>query len=248
VIALGDSHAIGYQSLFSGYVMSTGATVTVYTNAGCPFVSLHAESQECRAHSAAALDDMLGRMARDTVVFLPSLRMPRFVEQAERFDDVIVEAAIFSEVAARARRRAVTEAMPVMQRIRASGAKVVFEAPKPIFKSPPFRCANAYTATNPICTSGSAISREALMRLRQPVVDAMRTIEAAVPGVSIWDPFPELCPSGGSCHSYRAGRPLFFDGDHVSGYGGLLLVPGFVAHVRNVSGSSNAAVTTAKVK
>jgi hypothetical protein len=37
---------------------------------------------------------------------------------------------------------------------------------------------------------------------------------------------PELCP-GETCHAVRDGRPLFFDGDHLSSLGNRLLVPSF---------------------
>ena len=43
--------------------------------------------------------------------------------------------------------------------------------------------------------------------------------------LTIWDPFPILCASD-PCRAFDpAGRPLFFDGDHLSGHGNDLVYP-----------------------
>jgi peptidoglycan/LPS O-acetylase OafA/YrhL len=45
-------------------------------------------------------------------------------------------------------------------------------------------------------------------------------------GVQILDPSPYLC-SDGRCHGMRAGRPMYFDDDHISEYGNAVLAPMF---------------------
>jgi lysophospholipase L1-like esterase len=41
---------------------------------------------------------------------------------------------------------------------------------------------------------------------------------------SIWDPFPILCPPAETqCPAYNDNKPLYFDGDHLSGYANQVL-------------------------
>jgi hypothetical protein len=79
--------------------------------------------------------------------------------------------------------------------------------------------------------------REFLERLRAPVLESYLRIEAAVPGVTVWDPFPTLCPPGPTCDAIRDGRPLFFDGDHLSGYANRVLAPDFGRHLEQLAAS-----------
>lgn len=51
-----------------------------------------------------------------------------------------------------------------------------------------------------------------------------------LPSVRIWDPFPVLCPTE-RCSAARAGRPLFFDGDHLSAYANGLVYPSFLSTI-----------------
>jgi peptidoglycan/LPS O-acetylase OafA/YrhL len=45
-------------------------------------------------------------------------------------------------------------------------------------------------------------------------------------GVKILDPLPFLCAEG-RCHGAKAGRPLYFDDDHLNEYGAAMLAPMF---------------------
>ncbi|CAK0769943.1 hypothetical protein CCP4SC76_5240027 [Gammaproteobacteria bacterium] len=233
VFAIGDSHAIGYAGLYKEYVMETGAPVSVYNDGGCPFLSLkpEEESEKCRADAKAALEDMLGRIRPGDVVFLSSLRLPRLCDQWIRFSDSQAKEMFFSGWAA-ARARAVTAAEGVLRQFHAKGAYVVLEAPTPVFRSPTFRCVETYNRTNPICRDGTEIDRKEVEQLREPILSAFGHLASVVPNVGIWDPFPVLCPPGPVCSAFsRDGRPLFFDGDHVSGYGNHMLLPSFRAFV-----------------
>ena len=68
------------------------------------------------------------------------------------------------------------------------------------------------------------MSREFLANYRLPVMQALESLATKVPGMLIWDPFNTLCP-GQVCETSTSNRPLFFDGDHLSGYGDQVLVP-----------------------
>jgi hypothetical protein len=50
----------------------------------------------------------------------------------------------------------------------------------------------------------------------------------------VWDAFPVLCPDD-ICRTEKDGRPLFFDGDHLSAYGNLVIYPSFKATVMNLN-------------
>jgi hypothetical protein len=78
------------------------------------------------------------------------------------------------------------------------------------------------------------------------MLGAIRSLSGQVPGSHVWDPFPVLCPEGAECNGFVDGKPLFFDGDHLSGFANRLLLPSFTQAVRqmqSVAGSSTAAAT-----
>lgn len=241
VFAIGDSHAMAFGSLFAMYAMQTGAPVALYNNGGCPFLSLQPWREadaHCQASTASALDDMLTRLRPGDVVFLPSLRMPRFVDQFAVMSPGSVDDQLFGVEKSKARDDAVLAAADTIRRLSAAGAHVVIEAPDLVLKSPAFRCADPWTHGNPICAGGMTVERDEFERLRAPVLAAVDRLASSVPGTSVFDPFPLICPPGRLCEAYRDGRPLFFDGDHLSGYANRLLLPAFVEAMRAASPGS----------
>jgi len=105
------------------------------------------------------------------------------------------------------------------------------EAPTPVFPAPAFRCADWFDRANPICTGGTMINRAQMDQLRAPVLAVFASFMRQVAGVYVWDPLPPLCP-GQVCSASQSGRPLFFDGDHLSAHGDLLLLPDFLRFIR----------------
>jgi peptidoglycan/LPS O-acetylase OafA/YrhL len=234
IFAIGDSHALAFVGLYKRYSLQTGASVTLYINGGCPFLSLKASEDTpiCRASAQASLADILTKVKPGDVLFLPSLRLPRFVDQYVRYDDSVVYGQIFSEQAVHERDNAVAKGKAILDEFVAKGVHVVLEAPMPVFKSPTFRCAERYNKLNPICRDGSKVQRDELERLRQPIVTSLNELAKTSPSdVRVWDPFPVLCPHP-TCYALDGKRPLFFDADHVSGYGNSLLVPSFIQFVQ----------------
>ncbi|PZQ39208.1 MAG: acyltransferase, partial [Ectopseudomonas oleovorans] len=116
------------------------------------------------------------------------------------------------------------------------GVHVVFEAPKPLFKAPPFRCADWFNRNNPICAQGLEMPRQQLQDYRQPVLTAFADIQRQLPNIGIWDPFPILCP-GETCSAWHDARPLFLDADHISGYGNSRLLADFSTYMNTRLGS-----------
>jgi hypothetical protein len=58
-------------------------------------------------------------------------------------------------------------------------------------------------------------------------MSSMQEIANEMDRVLIWDPFPVLCPTE-TCSAFKDRRPLFFDGDHFSAFGNLVLYPAFL--------------------
>jgi len=122
-------------------------------------------------------------------------------------------------------RREATEAARLwLQQLSDAELEVVFVAPTPVFKAPAFRCADWFNRTNPICVGDNQQPRSELEALRAPILESMSAFSQTFRNVRVWDPFPTLCPDE-VCHTHLGGRPLFFDGDHLSGYGNLVLYP-----------------------
>jgi hypothetical protein len=51
-------------------------------------------------------------------------------------------------------------------------------------------------------------------------------LQAEVPKLELWDPFPILCPSD-PCNAYHGEVPLFLDYNHISRFGAERVYPGF---------------------
>ena len=236
VFVIGDSHTMAYTSMLTEYVVQTGASVLLYNNGGCPFLSLQPEREggACPANAAAASSDMLQRAQAGDVLFLPSLRLARFSNQFAATEEKRTWDAMTGSDALARRRAAEAPAIAALQPLIAKGMRVVLEAPKPVFRAPPFRCADWFNRGNPICQPGLSMPRETLERFRRPVLDGFDRIAAALPAVSVWDPLPILCP-GSTCEVQHEARPLYFDGDHLSAYGSRLLLPHFERYLATVT-------------
>ena len=174
---------------------------------------------------AATADIQRGAKSGDSIFFV-SLRLWRFTDQWAKFNETEVLAKANSDTAKTWVRQARAEAPEWLTPLSAPGVRILFEAPKPIFKSPTFRCTDWFNAANPICRGGITQPRAALEALRAPMLASMRELAARNSAINIWDPFPVLCP-GETCSAVVDGKPLFFDGDHLSAHGNMVLYPGF---------------------
>jgi peptidoglycan/LPS O-acetylase OafA/YrhL len=226
VTAIGDSHALAFVSMFTNYVVRTGAPVSIYDNGGCGALTLQPgreSSAHCRSSFEAAMARMTGDLREGDVVFLPSLRMSRTVDQWGVLEPVARTPA------------GMIEARRTISQLRATGARVVLLAPNLLLNVPLFRCADPWTSSQQICSRGDTVDRGEFETRRKPMLDALQAIASADDGVSVFDPFPILCPTGPTCYGFRDRRPLFFDGDHLSGYGNRILLPSFIEAMKEAS-------------
>jgi len=229
LFVVGDSHAAAYSTDLSHLVKDEPElTVRVYLRAGCAFLSLMTPSGQSPSHCAAFAEavktEVRNRAAAGDVIFLPSLRLRRFADQFVVFDDAVAAEKMNGPAAQAARRGAIDEAEVWLGELAASGGEIVFEAPKPVFRAPPFRCSDWFNQANPICAAGLTMSRASLLAYRAPVMQGMEHLVQKVAHVSVWDPMPILCPDA-ECLVRREGRPMFFDADHLSGFGNDVLYP-----------------------
>ena len=227
LFVIGDSHAFAYETMLRRLVLDTGARVDLMSAGGCGVLNLvEDESATCRAFQDIAIGAVLAAAAPGDVVFLPALRVPRIADQFTVPGEAAARARVASPGTAELRQQQEAGFAALFHRLAARGAIVILEAPLPIFAAPAFRCADWFNRTNPICAGGLAMPRATIDALRAPVLETFARLATGLPGLRLWDPLPELCP-GETCHAASDGRPLFFDGDHLSGYGNLRLLPSF---------------------
>ncbi len=228
IFVIGDSHAAAYLAMLKDVVLRSGATVTLYGVGGCSFIDLRdTPSPGCAAFGQAAVADVLAGLRPGDVVFLPSLRIPRIADQFTIYGLAAAQTQMASAATQAARAQGEQAALPILHQFAAAGARIVFEAPTPVFPAPAFRCADWYDRNNPIC-AGTTIPRQTILDLRAPVMEGYTDLAKTVPDLTVWDPLQMICPDE-TCDEFAGGHPLFFDGDHLSGYADRRLAPAFLA-------------------
>ena len=204
-----------------------GFFVSLYTLPGCSFFDFHVPSRlfkrSCGEFTHATENSIKESAHPGDFLFLPSLRLARYFDQwgGQQQPQLASEAD---------GKEAVQEAVDFIWEARNRGLKIILEGPLPLFKAPPFRCSDWFNHMNSICGRGFTISRAEIDLKRSGIMEVEATIANAVPGVSIWDPVSVLCNEG-TCHAFDHGKPVFFDADHLSGYGNTVLYKSFRSHL-----------------
>ena len=221
----GDSHTLALSRLLQRYALSSGRQVRLYVVVKCPYLGLaHPAAMDppnCRGFQALATQALAAALRPGDTLLLPSLRLPRFTDQ---WGDIADPEPPGDPAALRV--LAEQEAATTTRRLTATGARLVFMAPGPVFRSPPFRCADWFNASNPVCAHGLTIDREEVETLRAPAMASIHRLMAANAEVGVWDTLPILCP-GTRCSAFDGTKPLYFDADHLSGHGDDVLEPAF---------------------
>jgi peptidoglycan/LPS O-acetylase OafA/YrhL len=227
LFVIGDSHASAYANMVHLAAQRVGASVGMFSRFGCPLANLLVPvtdaSAPCRHIEADVIAYLQANARPGDIVFIASLRVAKlgnvvvgaFDRDAQQSDE-------------RKRQAALAEAARFIRKLQAMNLHVLLDAPKPVFRAPPFRCSDWFNRSNPACEGGFDVSRDFLLERRQPAMASLQDL-ARLEGVHVWDPFPILCPGAATCSAFRGTTPVFFDGDHLSGYGGRLLVASFSA-------------------
>ncbi len=220
---VGDSHAGAYARMLDGIARRTGQRVIIRELRGCGVVTLHQPIQACGEAATATLKTLAAEVKEGDTVFLPSLRLPRYFDQgADGIQDAEDQMRQWVKSSDVALWRARTDLAPLAAR----NVHIIFELPKPLFKAPAYRCADWFNARNEVCRGGFETGKAEIEALRAPVLAMAKQLAANMPQLTLWDPLPVLCPMT-PCRAFRSDAPLFFDADHLSGVGNMLLVQSF---------------------
>jgi peptidoglycan/LPS O-acetylase OafA/YrhL len=237
LLVAGDSHAFAYGTTFQMLREATGLEVVQLDTGGCAVLDLLSPIPDgCREPVARALQEIARRARPGDVVFLPARRTLRLGDQwagtpeSELGEDL-------ARVARPDHRRGVdAEAADVVAGLSSRGVTILFDAPKPVFPAPAFRCSDWFNRSNPVCVPGLAIRRGDLDPLQDAARVSLERLRRSFATVEVWDVTPTLCPED-PCSAIQAGLPVFFDGDHLTAHGNRLLYVD-LAHVLEAAWSS----------
>ncbi|MHC8413579.1 acyltransferase family protein [Pseudomonas sp. Hz4] len=234
LFVIGDSHAAAYRTMLSLASQQLGIKVVEYERGGCAVVNLITPDPQgaCTRSREKALRNIEARANPGDIVFLASLRMPELAgrEWARGEEEVFNE--VLAEFTPEQIEGAQASAEAVLTRLMAARVQVLIDAPKPLFKAPPYRCSDWFNQMNPICKPGFTMEREQLEQLRAPQMALIDRLTRQYPMLQVWDPLPLLCP-GRTCSAFDDDKPLFRDADHLSGYGNRVLAPTFTQALLN---------------
>jgi len=223
MLVAGDSHALAYATAFQMLREATGLEVVPVATGGCAVLSLlEPTPEDCRAPLAAALEEIEGAARPGDVLFLPARRTVRLGDQWAGAPEHVVAEAVARAAHPEIRRAVDEEADRLARRLTGLGVTLLFDAPKPVFPAPAFRCLDPFNRSNPVCRPGLMVRLETLRLLQAEPRSSLARLQAVYPDVHVWDPTPVLCPSD-PCSALREGLPVFFDGDHLSAHGNRLL-------------------------
>jgi peptidoglycan/LPS O-acetylase OafA/YrhL len=228
LFVIGDSHAGAYKLMTNIAADRLGAKIYLKNFSGCPLAKLIESSGSnpvCANIERDVVEFLQNEGKPGDIVFLASLRLHRFGDQWSGFQIGQVLARSTSREQGEVNKKALVEAKALIQQLQAMGLHVLIDAPKPIFFSPPFRCSDWFNERNPVCTAGFTVGREFLLKYREPTMAQIEQLRKEL-GVHIWDPFPILCANE-KCSAFDSGKPIFSDGDHLSGHGNRLLADSF---------------------
>lgn len=238
LFVVGDSHALAYRHMLEQLSAEQGRRVTLLPTLGCSYLDMkdalnESTDPQCFRVARDVLRTVLAQASPGDIVFLSSLRLPRLVElggarrsvpaganglHGDPFEHTVQELEGLG--------RAMSDAPRWIEPLLAAGLHIVLEAPKPLYQSHPFACVEWWNRWNPECSAGLRVRRLDMERYRAPVMNALSQLALEYPQVTVWDPLPALC-DGETCSAMRGSRPMFFDADHLSPYGNLVLLPAF---------------------
>lgn len=234
MFVLGDSHTGAYSTMLGMLEKEHGATVRQFSKGGCAVANLLTDSSpECARFIEESIAAIKTQAKPGDIVFLASLRMNRLSDQWSTFEDSEVAQKQYGASSQANRAIALLQAERIIEAFEASALTVVIDAPKPVFKSPPFRCSDWFNSQNPVCKAGHQMSRAFLLQHRQPVMASLTELNNKHPKLVVWDPFPVLCPTA-TCNAKDQNLPIFFDSDHLSGHGNRLLYPSFLTLIKTI--------------
>lgn len=236
LFAVGDSHAWAYGGMLQELQRADGVAVYVNSDPGSRVASLVYPENEPAVMQARAVIERLSRLSRPgDIVFISSLRLRKLCETSGATDSEYTKSLAALETEPN-RIAAVRQGVEFIRKLQQLGLTVVIEAPLPVFRSPPFRCSDWFNRMNPVGRAGFSIERAFILDHRASAMKSIAEVQEQLVDVHVWDPLAILCP-GENCWAFEGEKPLFFDGDHLSAYGGVKLYPSFASMLQSLWGN-----------
>jgi peptidoglycan/LPS O-acetylase OafA/YrhL len=235
LFVIGDSHTAAYRTLLNTVRLKLGIAVVEYEQGGCGVMTLIGpDPAHCAEQLKVSLKNIEAQAKPGDIVFLASLRMPELDGREWSRGEAAAFNEVLSELTPEKQEHARISAKAVLARLEAARVRILIDAPKPLFKAPPNRCSDWFNNMNPVCASGMTMNRTQLERLRMPQMKLLDLLNREHPDLTVWDPFPVLCPEP-TCSAFdKNGKPLFFDSNHLSGHGNRVLEPSFTQVILNI--------------
>ena len=236
IFVVGNSHALAYGPLLQQVHQLNGWNTRIFPLGICAVGSIMRpaeQSDQCKSNIDSVLTSILSEAKPNDIVWFASLRMYRYIEQGS------IEPQDLSQFIGSNRYReelskGFNEIELLMSSLIANDLRILVDRPKPLFKAHPFRCSDWFNRSNPVCSAGLSLQKTEFLRDALGVNLAIDRLKSDFPSLIVWDPSQILCGSD-QCEAMDGSNPLFFDADHLSRYGNLILLPSFDFLVKSSS-------------
>ena len=230
VIVWGDSHADAVTPGVVEWAKARGWSVREIARGGCPpLIGLRVRTiQRFKLECAPIADQALAAVAADRTLKLVVLaaRWPLY-RDAPPFYDVNSPRVIVEAIDQPGHKASISAAMrATLAAIRARNpeARVLVLGPVPELTLAPPECLAQQRQLGGRPEACDHVAANLPLARALPAEDAIRAALQDRPGVTAVFPSEDLCP-GRDCLTMMAGRPLYFDDDHLGAWGARQLVP-----------------------
>ena len=236
IFVVGNSHALAYGPLLEQVHHMNGWNTRIFPLGHCAVGSIMrpaSQSIDCISQVDSVLSTIYSEARPNDIVWFASLRMWRYIAQGSNKPDDI-SSFIGSKLYEQNLSKGKKEIQLLISKLLQRDLRILVDRPKPVFKSHPFRCNDWFNRSNTLCSAGLAIEKTEFLRNSLGVNLAIDQLKSDFPSLIVWDPSRILCDAD-QCAAMDGSKPLFFDADHLSRYGNLMLAPSFDALIKSSS-------------
>ena len=236
IFVVGNSHALAYGPLLEQVHHMNGWNTRIFPLGHCAVGSIMrpaSQSIDCISQVDSVLSTIYSEARPNDIVWFASLRMWRYIAQGSNKPDDIssfIGSKPYEENLSKGKK----EIQLLISKLLQRDLRILVDRPKPVFKSHPFRCNDWFNRSNTLCSAGLAIEKTEFLRNSLGVNLAIDQLKSDFPSLIVWDPSRILCDAD-QCAAMDGSKPLFFDADHLSRYGNLMLAPSFDALIKSSS-------------
>ena len=236
IFVVGNSHALAYGPLLEQVHHMNGWNTRIFPLGHCAVGSIMrpaSQSIDCISQVDSVLSTIYSEARPNDIVWFASLRMWRYIAQGSNKPDDIssfIGSKLYEENLSKGKK----EIQLLISKLLQRDLRILVDRPKPVFKSHPFRCNDWFNRSNTLCSAGLAIEKTEFLRNSLGVNLAIDQLKSDFPSLIVWAPSRLLCDAD-QCAAMDGSKPLFFDADHLSRYGNLMLAPSFDALIKSSS-------------